>query len=148
MPLDPRLVGKPKQNDGSLPVMEYDYRLLPLTSENIWHAQMAGWDRVLTYDYVADSQTRLKNRRDKRYESITASGVVRSGKAWADEYPFASTVENAGSVFIGHAPAAEQRVQAGMISSFVTKHLPKALEQGRPLWFEVKVLNFPTSSAR
>ena len=50
MAQDHRLVGKPSTNNGSLPVMIYDHCKLPKTSENIWHAQMAGWPKILTYD--------------------------------------------------------------------------------------------------
>ncbi|WP_158684265.1 hypothetical protein [Methylobacterium sp. 285MFTsu5.1] len=104
---DERLKDKPKDNGGTLPTMKYDYKTMPMISENIWHAQMAGWDRVLTYDYVSDTQIREKQRRDKRAKSIVKEGVVRSRNSSADEYPFASTVENAGSVFIGHASKEE-----------------------------------------
>lgn len=46
MTQDSRLIGKLEENDGSLPVMKYDFTDLPQTSENIWHAQKAGWPTV------------------------------------------------------------------------------------------------------
>jgi hypothetical protein len=124
IPSDHRLLGKPLSNDdSSLPVMEYDWRELKLTSENIWYAQMAGWCRILTYDYVADKTARKLNRSQKRYESLTKAGVVsKPSLGWRDEYPFASTIENNGSVFVGHAPAEEQRKQAGILSAFYQKY--------------------------
>jgi len=122
--------------------MEYDYQEMPLIAENIWHAQMAGWERILTYDLVTDSTARKKNRSGKRNESIVKAGVIRSRKHSADEYPFASTVENGGSVFIGHAPEEEQRKQGGLISGFYSKHKQK-IDSGDPFHFEVRVKNFP-----
>lgn len=146
-PHDARLLGKPCSNiDASLEVMEYDWRELPLTSENIWQAQMAGWCRILTYDYIADKTERGRNRREKRHESLTKAGVVSvPALGWRDEYPFASTIENNGSVFVGHAPAAEQRVQAGLISSFFQKYRADSCmaRTGKSFFFEVRVTHYP-----
>lgn len=142
---DPRCKDKPRKNPGNLPVMVYDYKELPFISENIWHAQMTGWPVILTYDYVADKTGRRKNRSYKRYHSITKEGVVKSRESSADEYPFASTVENAGSVFIGHAPEKEQQRQGGIIRSFYREHGAEkfAAENRRSFWFEVRVINYP-----
>ncbi len=139
MTIDARLVGKPLTNDGSLPVMEYDFMELPAISEGIWHAQMAGWPRILTYDHVSEATMR---RSQKRYANIDASGVVRSRESSADEYPFASTVENAGSTFISNVPGWEQNTQGGLISAFYARHKDARLA-GKPFWFEVKVINAP-----
>ena len=57
MAQDPRLIGKPKTNDGSLPVMRYDYRDMPQTTANIWHAQKAGWPVILTYDVAGEDDS-------------------------------------------------------------------------------------------
>jgi Deoxyribonuclease NucA/NucB len=143
MSKDKRTEGKPKSNDGSLPVMEYDYLDLPQISANIWHAQMAGWDRILTYDYVSDRESAKSGKNRKRYQNIDQSGVVRSKDSSADEYPFASTVENSGSTFIGNVPEKEQRTQGGIISSFYRRHNAIVVSQSRPFWFEVKVINYP-----
>ena len=75
---DSRLLGKPETNDGSLPVMVYDHAELPQTSENIWHAQKAGWPVILTYDGRA--------------------ALADGGE---------DTVENAGSTWVGHCDAGE-----------------------------------------
>lgn len=139
---DLRLAGKPTMNDGSLPVMEYDHRILPRIAEGIWHAQMAGWPKILTYDLVSDGQLRRRSRAAKRYLNIDASGVVRSSVSSADEYPFASTVENSGSTFISNVPADEQNRQGGLISAFYAKHKNKVIG-GKPFWFEVRVTNHP-----
>jgi hypothetical protein len=142
---DSRLELKPKNNDGSLPIMRYDYNVLPKVSENIWHAQKAGWNKILTYDYVSDTVTKNVTKRRKRYENIRKSGVVYSKDSSADEYPFASTVENAGSVWIGNVPGDEQDAQGRLIHSFYSEHgaYTYHARHGRPFWFEVKVVNFP-----
>jgi hypothetical protein len=139
MALDARLVGKPLTNDGSLPVMKYDFLKLPAISEGIWHAQMAGWPRILTYDHVSEA---IMRRSQKRYANIDASGVVRSRESSADEYPFASTVENAGSTFISNVPGSEQHQQGGLIRAFYARH-KDALLADKPFWFEVRVINGP-----
>jgi hypothetical protein len=144
-PLDKRLLGKPTSNaDKSLPVMEYDFLELKLTSENIWQAQMAGWCRILTYDYVGEKNA--LTRSEKRYQSITKAGVVYKPEfGWRDEYPFASTIENNGSVFIGHAPAWEQRIQGGIISKFYKEHRADSFfaRNRKRFFFEVRVINHP-----
>jgi hypothetical protein len=140
---DLRTKNKPKTNDGSLPIMKYDYKMMPKISENIWHAQMTGWDTILTYDHVSGEQERRRNRSQKRYYSIIKEGVIRSRNSSADEYPFASTVENAGSVFIGHAPEEEQKRQGGLINAFYMQHKAAAISSEKPFWFEVKVINYP-----
>ena len=64
---------------------------------------------------------------------------------WRDEYPFASTVENAGSTWVGHCDADEQRQQAQLIADFYRQHgaFTYHLQHGRPFWFEVQVENMP-----
>lgn len=166
MAQDSRLVGKPKTNDGSLPVMVYDYTELPQTSENIWHAQKAIWPVILTYDgraalengsveSSASRRTRIGQKRRDNLEDIDAGEMGRfrmpsSMAVWRDEYPFASTVENAGSTWVGHCDAGEQRKQARLIWDFYRQHgaLTYQSEHGRPFWFEVQVVNMPQETTR
>lgn len=161
MAQDPRLIGKPKTNDGSLPVMRYDYRDMPQTTANIWHAQKAGWPVILTYDARAalengrleSSEARRKRIGHKRHdnlEDVDAGSMGRfrlpsSMDVWRDEYPFASTVENAGSTWVGHCDAGEQRKQARLIADFYRQHGARTYhaDRGRPFWFEVDVVNMP-----
>src|SRR3569832_404510 len=87
-----------------LPVMVYDWldERIREIADNIWHAQMAGWPRVLTYVY--------RPRREKgtlRRLSLRLIPNILS----RDEYPFASTLENDGEPWIGHAPPAQQHAQ-------------------------------------
>jgi hypothetical protein len=119
--------------DDELPVMEYDWRdeSIRQIAENIWHAQMAGWPRVLTYV-----------RRDKyliRKESLRDIPKIQS----RDEYPFASTLENEGSVWIGHALKSQQDAQRNLMSRFYQRN--KAYVKGTTLKFEVRVINYPVS---
>lgn len=158
---DPRLQGKPKTNDGTLPVMIYDYREMPETTLNIWHAQMAGWPTILTYDAravlemgVLESSSarkkRIARKRHDNLEDVDAGPMGRfrlptSSSVWRDEYPFASTVENSGSTWVGHCDADEQRKQAQLIKSFYARHgaLTASIANGQPFWFEVRVVNLP-----
>ena len=43
----------PKSEDAShgsdIPVLIFDWKELPNVADNIWNAQMAGWERILTY---------------------------------------------------------------------------------------------------
>lgn len=164
MTLDSRLEGKPERNDGTLPVMTYDYTELPQTSENIWHAQKAGWPVVLTYDaraalengVVESSGTRRRRIGQKRHDNLEDVDAGTMGRfrlpssmaVWRDEYPFASTVENAGSTWVGHCDAEEQRRQARLIADFYRRHgaVTYHAERGRPFWFEVQVVNMPQAA--
>lgn len=166
MAQDSRLVGKPEKNDGSLPVMVYDYTELPQTSENIWHAQKARWPVILTYDGRAALETgtvessgsrrkRIGRKRQDNLEDVDAGTMGRfrlpsSMAVWRDEYPFASTVENAGSTWVGHCDAGEQRAQARLIADFYRRHgaLTYQSANGRPFWFEVRVVNMPQQTKR
>jgi len=65
---------------GPLPVMVYDWLDVSIReiADNIWHAQMAGWPRVLTYVY--------RPKREKqaiRRESLRLVPRIQS----RDEYP-------------------------------------------------------------
>jgi hypothetical protein len=145
---DARLRNKPLANKGQLPVMKYDWKLMPRTCENIWHAQLAGWPRILTYDYVADTTLKRRLMSHKRYHSLDAAGVIAWPGHWRDEYPFASTVENGGSVFVGHAPIAEQIAQGVLIRKFYTEEMAAihSAKTGNSFFFEVKVLNIPAAT--
>ncbi len=143
---DQRLSDKPMHNDGSLPVMRYFWDDMPETCMNIWHAHMAGWPRILTYDYVADTARKRRLMSSKRYYNLTASGVPSNADIWRDEYPFASTVENGGSTFVGHAPKYEQIAQGELISAFYSQWGAErhSAENRRCFYFEVKVYRMPS----
>ncbi|MGF6851419.1 NucA/NucB deoxyribonuclease domain-containing protein [Paraburkholderia sp. CI3] len=137
---------KPKVNDGSLPILEVDYKKIPVIAEGIWHAQRVpsrsgeiGWGTILTYDHVHDARER-NAQRDKKRARIDSSGFERCGLT-ADEYPFACTKENAGSTFLTNAPIEEQRIQGGQLSAFLRARGAFIKTDGF-FYFEVKVVNY------
>lgn len=121
------------ENEG-LPVMEYDWldKKIREIAENIWHAQMAGWPSVLTYVYRSRSKKYLI-----RKESLYNVPGIQS----RDEYPFASTLENEGSVWVGHASVAQQNAQRDMMNTFYRRN--KAYTKGVVFRFRVRVINYP-----
>jgi hypothetical protein len=93
---------------------------------------------------------RIGLKRQDNLEDVDAGEMGRfrlpsSMAVWRDEYPFASTVENAGSTWVGHCDAGEQRKQARLIADFYRRHgaLTHQSKHGRPFWFEVQVVNMP-----
>lgn len=117
-----------------LPVMIYDWsdESIREIADNIWHAQMAGWPRILTYVRRSRSEKGVVRR-----ESLREIPQIHS----RDEYPFASTVENDGSVWIGHATVAQQNAQRDLMNAFYRRH--GAYKDGAVLKFEVRVVNHP-----
>ncbi|HEX3637270.1 MAG TPA: hypothetical protein VHV99_17640 [Paraburkholderia sp.] len=127
------------QDNDELPVMEYDWgdKSIRQIAENIWHAQKAGWPSVLTYVY--------RSKQDKyliRKESLRNIPRIQS----RDEYPFASTLENEGSVWIGHASVSQQNAQRDLMTRFY--QLNKAYVKGTTLRFRVSVINYPVDQVK
>jgi hypothetical protein len=118
-----------------LPVMVYDWKdeRIRQIAENIWHAQMAGWPAILTYVW---------RPRKYRIRGKSLRGIPNIESR--DEYPFASTLENEGSVWVGHAPAEKQNKQGTLISAFYARH--GAYKKGTTFKFRVSVINFPTKA--
>lgn len=133
------IVKKPKINDGSLPTLIIDDKQIPKIAEGIWHAQMAGWERILTYDFVQNTQERKSQRRTKRNQ-IGKDGFQRCGLT-ADEYPFACTKENICSAYLTNAPSKEQSIQGGLLGAFLRSHGAYTKTNGY-FYFEVKVVNY------
>jgi len=119
---------------GALPVMVYNWLDVSIReiADNIWHAQMAGWPRVLTYVYRPKPEKQAIRR-----ESLRLVPRIQS----RDEYPFASTLENEGSVWIGHASVAQQDAQRDLMNRFYRAH--EAYRKGTTLTFEVRVIHHP-----
>jgi hypothetical protein len=111
------------ENDtsSSLPVMIYNYLddSLKDIADNIWNAQMAGWPNILTYIY--------RPKADKGVLRRKTLGLVPRIQS-RDEYPFASTLENEGSVWVGHASVAQQNAQGSLISKFYQENFTKRME--------------------
>ena len=59
-------------------------------------------------------------------------------------------MENNGSTWVGHSDADEQRRQARLIAEFYRLHgaLTYQSVNGRPFWFEVRVMNMPQQGKR
>ena len=149
MPIDDRLKNKPTKNDGSLPRMTYSYVDFPNIATGIYHAQRAagtkpgdtGWPSILTYDHKSfAAMTRGQKRNQMNRDGIPTSfaGLSR------DEYPFASTVENAGSTFVTQASVVEQNKQAAMMNKFYREHGAYTAKRDAPFYFEVVVTDIPT----
>lgn len=107
-------------------------------AENIWHAQQAGWPRILTYDADRDAVLRRQGRTRKRRIALATAGEEVPRILSRDEYPFACTREHAGPVWVGHVPAAQNSLQGGLVSAFLGRH---AATDG--FRFEVAVVNRP-----
>ena len=139
------VANKPTVNDGSLPTLLVDHKDMPKIAEGIWHAQMAGWERILTYDHVETPGEKRRQRSAKRRENFRA-GFQRCGLTM-DEYPFACTKENAGSTFLTNAPQEEQTTQGRQLNDFLRDNGAYTKHDGY-FYFEVKVVNYLPSSVR
>jgi hypothetical protein len=123
---------------GRLLVMVYDYGdpALRATTENIWHAQQAGWSGVLE---------RTAPGTAKEWRKTTLRGIPKI--LTRDEFPFASTRAvdfGTGEVlkdalpWVGHVPWSEAVAQRNMIGQFYSR-----FRIGEGDRFLVKVVNFP-----
>ncbi len=140
----------------SYPVLEFDWKEMPNIADNIWNAQMSGWERVLTYrgplpDAMGRqirSETMKYEVKDKTYRIPTFPKPNLKGDLFdsRDEYPFACTKEGSASdgrrkVCVGHVPSMENNKQGGMLRAFILKHGLRA--DGENNKFEVRVINHP-----
>ncbi len=142
------------------PVLEFDWKLLPNIADNIWQAQMAGWERVLTYRGplpTEDSreirkQTMMYEVGGQTYQIPTfPKGTPNAAVNSRDEYPFACTVEGASmsgsrQPWVGSVPPRENSIQGGMIAAFIKKNNITATGDNRR--FEVRVINHPRGPVR
>ena len=131
------------------PVLIFDWKDLPNIADNIWQAQMAGWERILTYrGPLPQPMSRGIRKQTMTYE-VAGQGYKIPKFAIAnarDEYPFACTVEGAAEdghrkPWVGHVPPYENFVQGGMISAFIQRNNITATGPNRK--FEVRVINHP-----
>ena len=139
------------------PVLVFDWNELPGVADNIWQAQKAGWEQILTYRGplpTADGRrirghtiTYEVDGQRYRVPTLPESGRVGGRDINSrDEYPFACTEEGAAEdgsskPWVGHVPPHENCVQGAMIAAFILKH---GLEKdGVDRKFEVRVINHP-----
>lgn len=127
--------------EGKYPVLEFNYNRHPLLADNIWHAQMAGHPKVLTY-----SGPRIELRRATRHDAMQFENSAQMYEIphilSRDEYPFACTLEGGRSSWVGHIPPRENSAQGGLIAAFIFK---KSLSGrcGEAARFIVQVVNHP-----
>ncbi len=136
------------------PILEFNWKELPNIADNIWQAQMAGWEKVLTYrGPLPEPESRSIRKHTMTYEVDGQSYHIPKFTTAnnRDEYPFACTVEGAAKdghrkPWVGHVPPYENYVQGGMIAAFIRKHGITATGPNRR--FEVRVINHPRGAVR
>ena len=131
-----------------IPVLIFDWKKLPRIADNIWNAQMAGWERVLTYRGPLPQLASRGIRGQTMSYEVDGNGfrIPTTAGEDRDEYPFTCTVEGAAQrgdrkPWVGHVPRHENQVQGGMISAFIREHNITAAGPNRR--FEVRVINHP-----
>lgn len=121
-----------------IPVLEINALNYPNLAENIWHAQMAGHPRTLTFG---------SNKKYNRKEAMTVRDEIFSGQIprilSRDEYPFACTKEGGAASWVGHIPPRENSAQGGLIAALIKRY---DLKEGDS--FEVRVINYSKGKVR
>jgi len=135
-----------------LPVLTFDGKKEPTIAANIYNAQQAGWERILTYDYQKDQVIRNQQRAWKRRGAMNTPGEevpsIQGKVLHRDEYPFTCTLEHKGSAWIGHAVADENRSQGGQLNAFLEQHGATRgfVNSASGFQFVVEVVNWPPPS--
>jgi hypothetical protein len=114
-------------------------------ADNVWHAQNAGWPKVLTYN-GPDLTLRRANRRAAMHYEHGGDRYEIPHILSRDEYPFACTREG-GSGWVGHIPAAQNSAQGGLIAGFLRRHNIRP-DRGEMSKFRVVVINHPHGPVR
>ena len=123
------------------PVLEFNFLDNRELADNIWHAQMAGHPKVLTYN-GPDLTVRRSTRRDAMHFTIDADRYEIPRILSRDEYPFACTMEGGASSWVGHIPGRQNSSQGGLIAGFLRRHAIKP-GLGELSKFEVRVVTHP-----
>jgi hypothetical protein len=123
------------------PKLEINYLTHRNLADNIWHAQMAGHPRVLTYNGPDLAIRRETRRAAMHFEHQAATHEIPRILS-RDEYPFACTVEGGGRAWVGHIPGGENSAQGGLIAAFLIRHQIVA-GRGEFSKFEVVIVNHP-----
>lgn len=124
-------------------VLRIDWNDYPDLADNIWHAQMTGRPRVLTY---IGPNLGKANRKEAMHFELDGVRQEIMHILSRDEYPFACTLEGGGASWVGHIPGGQNSAQGGLIASFlraqgIVSYTPGAdPEKSR---FEVLVVNHP-----
>lgn len=88
---------------------------------NVWHAQMAGHPKVLTYA-GPDPKLRKATRADALHFEHGGQRYEIPHVLSRDEYPFACTLEGGGASWVGHIPGRENSAQGGLIAGFLSRY--------------------------
>ena len=120
------------------PELVIDWRVYPKLADNIWHAQMAGHPKVLTYNGPDLTIRRAQRKAAMHYEHHGQTFEIPHILS-RDEYPFASTVQGGGGAWIGHIPGRLNSSQGGILRNFYRQSSPTGL----PFTFRVSVINHP-----
>jgi hypothetical protein len=130
----------------SYPVLQIDWIKYRDLADNIWHAQMAGCESVLTY--VGPNLGRSNRNEAMHFELDSVRQEIMHILS-RDEYPFACTLEGGRASWVGHIPGRQNSAQGGLIASFLRAYglvgyIPgaKGADQEKSK-FEVKVINHP-----
>ncbi len=128
------------------PILELDYRYRYVSSQkdqrdfellvdNVWHAQMAGCPKILTYK--GPNLSAAARASAMRFD--VGAGVEEIPHILSrDEYPFACTAEGGGASWVGHVPGHQNSVQGGKILAFLRQY---NIAPGQR--FIVQVVNHP-----
>ena len=122
------------------PELVIDWKEYPQLADNIWHAQMAGWPCVLTYN-GPDLALRRAQRTSAMHFDHSGYRYEIPRILSRDEYPFACSVEG-GHGWVGHIPGRENSAQGGLIASFLSREKIVA-GCGERSKFVVTVINHP-----
>jgi hypothetical protein len=130
------------------PVLTFNYADpdIQQIADNIWHAQMAGWPKVLTYrGPLPKATSRAIRKQTMTYEVGNQGYKIPTAPLTArDEYPFACTQEGSAvngmtKVWVGHVSKDHNDLQGGMIAAFIMREGITA--NGPKNKFEVRVVN-------
>ena len=110
------------------PRLIIDHMRYPQLADNIWHAQMDGHPKVLTYN-GPDIVVRKATRKAALHYFYDGQLYEIPRILSRDEYPFACTVEGGGSSWVGHIPAVE-KFRPGRIDSSVLKTVGNRSNKG------------------
>lgn len=137
---------EPDDDESRYPVLVFDGSTEPSIAATIWHAQQAGWPKVLTYMKHKDGVLRRMAMHSPEGEVPRIDGQ----RLHRDEYPFHCTAEHKGSAWIGHAVAAENRSQGGRLRAFLQEKGALAGAKNHPdgFKFAVRVANWPPPPPR
>jgi hypothetical protein len=122
------------------PILLVDWRIYPDLADNIWHAQMAGWPRLLTYCGPDLALKKANRKSSMRYEHEGEWYHIPRILS-RDEYPFACTLEG-GDCWVGHIPPEQNSAQGGLIAAFLRRHGIVG-GRGENSKFLVEVVNHP-----